>query len=230
MVQKKQKGVGIALNMLLVLIIAALYLVTSQPDMLPVPASGSPVYRGEASEKLSLQWIVNYNAKSMHDILDKLKEHDVKTTFIVSGEWAAANPASLMRMATDGHEIGTMGNNPYEDGNLSWVMQDITDAAGIIESISGIKPKIYYSGSRRNSVSSRAAKKLGLTHVMGTVDLLCAQGTASDIVKRAESLAQGNIVLMQPTKQAAEALDGLFELLESKGLHVVTTDEIINNR
>ena len=55
------------------------------------------------------------------------------------------------------------------------------------------------------------------------------QGTASDIVKRAESLAQGNIVLMQPTKQAAEALDGLFELLESKGLHVVTTDEIINN-
>ena len=45
MVQKKQKGVGIALNMLLVLIIAALYLVTSQPDMLPVPASGSPVYR-----------------------------------------------------------------------------------------------------------------------------------------------------------------------------------------
>ena len=101
MVQKKQKGVGIALNMLLVLIIAALYLVTSQPDMLPVPASGSPVYRGEASEKLSLQWIVNYNAKSMHDILDKLKEHDVKTTFIVSGEWAAANPASLMRMATD---------------------------------------------------------------------------------------------------------------------------------
>ena len=37
MVQKKQKGVGIALNMLLVLIIAALYLVTSQPDMLPVP-------------------------------------------------------------------------------------------------------------------------------------------------------------------------------------------------
>ena len=68
MVQKKQKGVGIALNMLLVLIIAALYLVTSQPDMLPVPTSGSPVYRGEASEKLSLQWIVNYNAKSMHDI------------------------------------------------------------------------------------------------------------------------------------------------------------------
>jgi peptidoglycan/xylan/chitin deacetylase (PgdA/CDA1 family) len=64
---------------------------------------------------------------------------------------------------------------------------------------------------------------------MGTVDLLCAQGTASDIVKRAESLAQGNIVLMQPTKQAAEALDGLLELLESKGLHVVTTDEIIND-
>lgn len=54
MVQKKQKGVGIALNMLLVLIIAALYLVTSQPDMLPVPTSGSPVYRGGSVGKTIL--------------------------------------------------------------------------------------------------------------------------------------------------------------------------------
>ena len=50
--------------------------------------------------------------------------------------------------------------------------------------------------------------------------------THLDVYKRQ---AQGNIVLMQPTKQAAEALDGLLELLESKGLHVVTTDEIIND-
>lgn len=225
----RKTGIGLTafVNAVLVIAIAALYVITSQGEEKTVAAVGAPIYKGNVGDAVSLQWIMCYNAAATDSILDTLKERNIRCTFIVSGEWAKENPTALLRMVNDGHELGTMGTNPRTDGNLSFLTRDILTASGIIEGIVGIQPSLYYSGEKNAARSSMVAKKLGLSHIQATLDLLCSNGTVDDIIRRADSVTGGSIVLMQPTRQAAEALDMLIDRLSADGFRITTTGEII---
>ena len=214
-------------NIVLVGLIFALYAITKQPDSFAVETFASPIYKANTDESISLQWVISYNASSLDPILDILEEENVRSTFMVSGKWASQNPATLTRMASLGHELGIIGMEPYDDGNLSWVTEDLTEAVSVVESLTGIRPKLYYSGDRRSATSSRACKKLDLTHVMCTLDLLCSQDTAEQIIKRAENAPSGSIILMRPTKQAAQSLKAIIYCFRSRGIEPVTTGNLI---
>ena len=168
-------------NLLLLLLIAGLYLGTTQPQTISVSA---PVYRGQAEGKIALQFAVSWDAGALEDILDTLEENHARVTFALSGEWAARNPALARRMAQDGHELATMGYAVGQDGRLSWVQEDVERSLEAIEAAAGVKPTLYYSGGRSVTVSGRVAHKLGLTQVLCTADLLCARGVAADILAR----------------------------------------------
>lgn len=223
-----RKGLlSFAVNFVLVGVIALLYLITALPYTDAVPTLGTAVYKGSEDSKVALQWVVSWSARSLEEILNILKDSNVKATFIVSGEWVNNNQAMLIRMVAEGHEIGTCGMRPNQDGNLSWVSADVIESIGVIEEAGGVSPRLYYSGDRKQSVSSRASRQLGLTHVVCTVDLLCSRGGADDIMERLDNVAGGSIVLMQPTTQAAEALLDLIAELKRRGLTPVSTGELI---
>ena len=150
-------------NLLLLLLIAGLYLGTTQPQTISVSA---PVYRGQAEGKIALQFAVSWDAGALEDILDTLEENHARVTFALSGEWAARNPALARRMAQDGHELATMGYAVGQDGRLSWVQEDVERSLEAIEAAAGVKPTLYYSGGRSVTVSGRVAHKLGLTQVL----------------------------------------------------------------
>ena len=141
-------------NLLLLLLIAGLYLGTTQPQTISVSA---PVYRGQAEGKIALQFAVSWDAGALEDILDTLEENHARVTFALSGEWAARNPALARRMAQDGHELATMGYAVGQDGRLSWVQEDVERSLEAIEAAAGVKPTLYYSGGRSVTVSGRAA-------------------------------------------------------------------------
>lgn len=223
---RMQKRKVTLINLMLLLLIAALYCVTSRPDAVTAMAalSGAPVYRGHAEGRIALQFAVSWNAAAVEDILDTLAETGNTVTFAVSGEWARNNEALLCRMAGEGHELAVMGDAPHEDGSTAFLVQDIRAALNAVENAVGICPKLYYSGTRDIANSARAAKKLKLTHVLATKDLRCASGSAADIVSRAlNAPAAGNILLLQPTAAAAEALPLLIDGLQRKGLEAVPT-------
>lgn len=212
-------------NLLLLLLIAGLYVGTTQPQAISVSA---PVYRGQAEGKIALQFAVSWDAGALEDILDTLQGENVRVTFAVSGEWAAQNPVLARRMAQEGHELATMGYAAGEDGRLSWAQADVEQSLAAIEAAAGVRPALYYSGGRSVTVSGRAAHKLGLTQILCTADLLCARGEAADILARipAEPIP-GSILLLQPTQAAKEALSGILTALREKGLEPVPVGEVL---
>ncbi|MDR0840965.1 MAG: polysaccharide deacetylase family protein [Christensenellaceae bacterium] len=222
--QKRHAGHAVT-NLLLLLIIAALYLATVEPQAVRVNA---PVYRGSSPNMAALQFTVDYPAAALPDILDTLQAAGAHATFAVSGAWAGEYPGLARRMAEEGHELATMGYNPAFDGKLSLVQTDIETSLRVIEQASGVRPTLYYSGTRGVAISGRAAKKLGLTQVLCTVDLLCARGTASDIVLRVSNeQIPGSILLMQPTRAAAGALGMILQVLDQKGITATTTSGVL---
>ena len=222
---KKRSCLGsLFTNIFLAALIIGLYYAT-QPDSGIIPAS-APVYRG--SEGVALQFAVSWNAAALSDIMDTLKEEDVRATFAVSGEWAEQNPDILCQMAADGHEIATMGYLPGMDGGAGWVRRDLDRALVVIRDICGESPRLYYGGSRSARASSGAAKKLGLTQVYCTVDLLSARGEAEDILSRLpEQPIEGSIILLQPTAACSEALPGILAALEQKGIKASCTGKVL---
>ncbi|MBE5784996.1 MAG: hypothetical protein E7330_04275 [Clostridiales bacterium] len=221
-----RKRKGTLVNLILLLLIAALYYVTSRPDAVTAMAafSGSPVYRGHAEGRIALQFAVSWNAAAVEDILHVLSEKGKKATFAVSGAWARDNEALLRRMAQEGHELAVMGDDSASDGSISFLVKDIRAALDAVEAACGIRPKIYYSGTRSIRNSARAAKKLGLTHVLETLDLRTASGNAAAVAARGlEGPIAGSILLLQPTAAAAEALPALIDGLQKKGLEAVPT-------
>ena len=227
---KMRKRSGALVNLLLILLIAALYFATSRPDAAAAVAQlyYAPAYRGRAEDAIALQFAVSWEAASLDSILDTLAAHGAKATFAVSGAWAENNAALLLRMAADGHEIATMGNDPSLDGKLSEVQRDVAVSLDKIEAACGVRPLLYYSGARNVTVSARAAKKLGLTHVLSTLDLRCAAGSAEEIKQRGlNDPIEGSILLMQPTAAAAEALPGLLNGFKGKGLEAVRVGDVL---
>ncbi len=227
---KGKRRDGALVNLLLVLLIVALYFATSEPDAAAVMAelSRAPKYRGHAEGAVALQFPVSWNAAALVGILDALAQYDTKATFSVSGVWAEENPALLLRMAAAGHEIATMGDEPEKDGKLSLVQADIAASLDKIEAACGVRPALYYPGGRNVTVSARAAKKLGLTCALCTLDLRCAAGSAQEIKQRGlNDPIEGSIILMQPTAAAAEALPGLLEGLKEKGFTAVRVRDVL---
>lgn len=220
----------IATNLILAVLIGALYFATT----LQAPFSGTvwtnsaTVYRGTKKNKVALQCEVSWNAAAMDGILKTLKEKKITITFCVSGEWAKQNTLMLKRIVENGHELGTMGMYPFEDGNVEWLESDILASLDVIESGCGTRPKIYYSGGRNVDNSNAAAKRCGVTQVLCTVDLLCARDDGDKIVSRAcNGQIDGSIMLIQPTEELEDCLTELIGALREKGCEITVTGEVI---
>lgn len=226
---KRRKKAGWAINLALAAIIIALYAATAGQDAAAAMAGiAGPHYRGRSADKLALEFAVSWNAAALADILDILKEKEVKATFVVSGEWARGNAAMLSRIAQEGHEIGTMGDDPAFDGKLSEVKEDILKSLASIKLGAGVDARLYYSGSRSIPVSARAARSLGLTHTLATIDLRCGSGNADDIIKRGLNEPMiGSIILLQPTRACADALGGLIDGLKAKGILAAGVKDVL---
>ena len=198
---------GLLTNIFLAALIIAMYHATQPGGVLPVSA---PQYRG-SGERAALQFAVSWNAAAIPDILDILKDKSVKATFAVSGEWAENNPALLMRMAAEGHEIASMGYYPDMDGRIGWTVKDVRRANEAVRKICGAEPAIYYEGSRNT-----------------TIDLLTAKGTAADILSRLpEKPIEGSIILLRPTAACKEALSGIINAIEEKGIGLTCTGDVL---
>ncbi|MEL7607922.1 MAG: polysaccharide deacetylase family protein [Bacillota bacterium] len=217
-------------NILLACLIILLYVATSHPNVQSVMGTlyAGPIYRGQGEGKAALYVAVDWNAAALESILDELQASGTHITFCVGGTWAKDNPELLRRIAADGHEIGTMGMDPGNDGDLPFVMEDLDASVSAIKNGCGVTASFYYSGTRSIPNSTRAAQALGLVHILCTVDLLSARGDETEILARAlDQPFDGTILLMQPTAAAARALPQIIAALKQKGLEVVPVGDVV---
>lgn len=226
---KKRRG-GLIVNLFLAFVIISLYALTSGGDAVQTMAAlyAGPIYRGSATDALALEFAVSWDAAALSDILDTLRDRDVRATFAVSGEYAREHADMVRRIVEEGHELATMGDIPSFDGGARAILADVQRSIESIEQAADVVPALYFSGERGLRASARAARETGLPHVLCTLNLRCAAGSAADILARGlNEPIIGSIILMQPTRAGADALPGLIEGFLEKGLRVVTVSEVI---
>lgn len=230
---KKLKKLGaLSVDTAIIAIAAALYFCLMSPAAVMTAAGSrrSPVMRCASENEVSLLFSVSWDAAALGGILDVLKDEGVKATFAVSGEWAEDNSGMLKRMREEGHEIATLGYDPFSDGGAAFLKDDLERSLNAISRAAGEVPVIYCCGTRSADASARAGAKAGLTTVIPTVDLDCGGSAAGEILKKVGSAASGgSIIGLQPTRSLEEALPFLIEKIKNMGFDIVPTHKMLYN-
>ena len=179
-------------------------------------------------------------------ILDVLRERNIKATFFVVGVNATRHPETLLRIMDEGHAIG---NHTWSHPLLStltstWIAAEIEQGAEVIESLSGRRPRLFRPpGGDRGDPGhlQRVCRRLECLTVMWSVnaddDDDYAIPEVDPIVERVlRQVEPGAIVLLhdgdglktQPYKgSTVQALPRILDGLISQGYRLVTVPELL---
>ena len=171
--------------------------------------------------------------ESTRNILAILSRYQVKATFFVVGQMAAAAPDLVRAEDADGHEVG---NHTYHHLNL----QKIPPADGVREvdlcsrEIAGIigHPPLSFRppGGKYDDHVIAMARSLGLSTILWTDDPADYASPGSDVIFRRvlEDVSPGSVILLHDgVEQTVHILPMLIEELRRRGLGFVTVSEML---
>lgn len=168
------------------------------------------------------------------EILDILKEENVKATFFVVGTRVKQNPEMLKRIANEGHVIGNHSYNHPQLGkaNRSKILDELNRTDKLIENAVGYKPKLMrppYGSS--SSLLRSILNETGRQQVLWSVDTRDWAGTSvKDMLANIDRNTKpgGNILMhsVGPKLKTPELLPLLIKDLRAKGYTFVTVDQL----
>ncbi len=153
--------------------------------------SAPAVPTSEVSEKVVYLTFDDGPSKVTIDLLDLLKEENVKATFFVIGATTDRGKMLYQRILDEGHTLGLHSyshnyNQIYQSADAFF--EDLTRLADHIESITGYRPQVFrFPGGSKNAVAGQGvlkeiiegAKSRGLTYfdwnALGKDDLSYAE-------------------------------------------------------
>lgn len=192
-----------------------------------------PIYQGSGKDKeVSLTINVFWGEEHIPQMLQVLKENNVKATFFLGGTWVKRFPDLASSIAKEGHVIASHGwSHPHPD-RLSKAenFKDIMKAEEIIVQSTGIKPRYYAPPyGERGPAVLQAADEAGYTTILWSVDTIDWQRPSPEvIVQRVIGKVQnGTIVLMHPTAPTVKALPEIIKTLKNNGYSIITIQELM---
>lgn len=195
-----------------------------------------PIYSVETDRKIvALTFDAAWGDEDLDDILGILKEHGVKATFFVTGDWASRYPDAIKKINNYGHDLGNHGANHKQMSSLGRedILQEIEGCHSIVKTLTGIDMELFRApyGDYNESVIL-AAKAKNYYTIQWDVDSLDWKdyGRESIIKKVCENknLQNGSIILLHNgAKYTAEALDELLVRMETMGYDFVPVSELI---
>lgn len=234
MVANKKKLKRISIWVLIILLLVGGFLLWNKDGSLKptfnlMDVADLPYERGTKANSgyvaitcnVDLGWEDEY----IKSILDTLKSEDVKATFNVTGKWAENKKEILLRMISEGHEIGSHGYKHLDYAKLSYEenLEEMKKAESIIEGITNQEIKFFQAPSGSfGEGTMKAAKELGYTAFKWDVDTIDWKykeepDVIIDRVNKKE-VQDGSIILMHPTKATTECLDDIINIIRDKGL------------
>ena len=202
--------------------------------IIAVSTSGNAIYHGNTDKAaVSLMFNVYEGADNVLSILEILRNHSAKATFFIGGIWAEKNQETLLKIALDGHEIGTHGylHRDHSKMNLERNKEEIAISETLIENIIGTKIKLFAPPSGAfNDHTEEACKDLGLKLIMWTKDTIDWRDSDIDIiVKRAtKNAVNGDLILMHPKAHTVRALPEIIEAYQNAAFDLVTVSEVVS--
>ena len=170
---------------------------------------------------VDLGWETEY----VQGILDVLKKEDVKITFNVTGRWAEKNPEMLLKLKSEGHEIGNHGHRHLDYAKLSYEenLEQIKTSKKIIEDFIKDETKFFQAPAGSfGEGTMKAANELGYTSIKWDVDTIDWNNRKEPevIIQRVskKEIKDGSIVLMHPTYATTQCLDDIIQIIRDRGL------------
>jgi len=160
-------------------------------------------------------------------LLDVLKQHNVRATFFLVGHMIAKFPHVVARIANDGHEIAnhTWAHYRLDEMNQDQVGLQLSATTQALHQLNvPMAPYVRPPGGRFNNYLLHAAKNQQLTMVMWDVnaaDYKQADGTFPEplVIKHRvlRQIKPGSIVLMHNSPATLHALPGIIDELKGRG-------------
>ncbi|MDL2280482.1 polysaccharide deacetylase family protein [Selenomonadales bacterium OttesenSCG-928-I06] len=174
-------------------------------------------------------------------ILDLLKEKNVKATFFVLGYHAERNPEIIKRIVSEGHQLG---NHSYTHLNFKKitrekVIEEINTTNKILFEITGQNIKIMrppYGGKNLNVLDT--IENLGFKVVLWSAagQDWANHGVNKTVEKTLREFKDGGIILLhdgdslepkEPREQTIEITKTLIDRLTAEGYSFLTIDELL---
>ena len=152
--------------------------------------------------------------------MDTLTAHNARATFFVTGKWAEENSVMINKLYRGGFEIGihSYNHDDYSKMTDGEIKADIEKCAGIIQSMTGLDPRLVRVPSGAyNDTAIKAIEDSGRMCIQWSVDGLDYVEDA-DVVsitgRVVYEAGAGDIILLHTgTQFTASALGGILDAL-----------------
>lgn len=193
-----------------------------------------PIYNVEREDKVcAISFDAAWGNEDTHDLIEILKNYDVKATFFVVGDWVDRFPESVKELHEAGHDIMNHSNTHPHMTQISKekMLEEINECDKKIEKITGIKPNLFRPpyGDYNDSVVT-TMKEAGHYTIQWDVDSLDWKDLSADeIYSRVTGrVKNGSIVLFHnAAKHTPEALPKILEKLKNDGFKIIKINDLI---
>lgn len=193
------------------------------------------IYAGnEKSNKVALMINVYWGTEYLNDMLNILDKYNVKCTFFVGETWVNDYPQICQDIYNRGHEIGNHGTNHKEHGKLDYQgnYNEINKCTNTVERLLNIKMNLFAPpGGGYNSKTVEAANDLNYKTILWTKDTIDWRDKDEKLIfeRATKNVVSGDLILMHPTEQTKNALEGIIEMIISKKLTLDTVSNTIKD-
>jgi polysaccharide deacetylase family sporulation protein PdaB len=223
----------------LFLLSAGLFMIMLQQDTVPTEVKPKlhAIYKVQTDEKVAaLTFDISWGTKVPGPVLDILKEKNVKSTFFLSGPWVEKHPEFPSRIAAEGHEIGSHGNEHvnYSELTPEGIKKNVMTAHESIKKVTGVEPNLIRTPNGDwNDMVLKTLNDLGYISIKWSDDSLDwkKERSVQQIIDRVlEKIHPGAIILMHASDtcdRTPEALPAVIDGLRGKGYKLVTVSELL---
>lgn len=164
------------------------------------------------------------------ELLDGLKERDVKATFFVIGKSAVSYPKIVKRESAEGHLIGNHTYNHVEITKIGdeKAREEIEKTNQVLEKMLG--KEIEYVRPPFGLWQKKLEQELNVLPVMWSIDPLdWTTENVEEIVNKVVTQAGENdiILLHDCYKSSVQAALQIVDILQKNGFEFVTVDELL---
>lgn len=194
------------------------------------------IYKVKTDQKVAaLTFDISWGTEVPGPVLDILKKYNVKSTFFISGPWAVKHPEFPKRIAAEGHEVASHGE---EHVNLSEyakedVKKNILAAHQKIKEVTGVEPNLIRTPNGDwNDMVLTTAEELNYKVIQWSADSLDWKKPGADAITKnvLKKVEPGAIILMHASDtciQTPDALPQVLEGLKQQGYQLVTVSELL---
>ena len=184
----------------------------------------------EENKKIALTFDDGPHPYYTEQLLDGLKERDVKATFFVLGKHAEQYPELVERMNDEGHLIGnhTYNHMQLSQQNSEAFKEELIKTNELLEGLTG--QEVQYVRPPYGTWDKKFEKELNMFPVLWNIDTLdWSSKNVAGIVQKVRSKAKDNGIILMHDEYMTTVTAALqiVDELKEEGYEFVTVEELL---